>query len=204
MIRNIVFDMGNVLIDYTPAVYAQRFAEDDLDAVLLEREIFLGPEWAMLDEGTIGFNEALNRIRTRLPQHLDAAAGEILFHWHERIVSVDSMTDLVRRLKRNHYRVFLLSNANTAFDAYKESLPFYPLLDGILVSAFEKLVKPDPAIYRLLAKRYGLIPEESVFIDDALVNVEGAIACGFRGHCFADRDQNALERALAEMGVKVR
>ena len=95
-------------------------------------------------------------------------------------------------------KIYMLSNAGDQFPAVLENRPFYPLFDGFVVSAHEKLAKPDPRIYRRLCERFDLKPEECFFIDDIEANILGAASIGMQGIVF-DGDYKKARKALEEL-----
>ena len=99
-------------------------------------------------------------------------------------------------------RTYLLSNAGTRFPACVMDRPVMQMLDGYLVSAHEKTVKPSPEIFRRALEKFDLKAEECLFLDDMPVNVAGAKACGIEALVF-DGDFAALRRKLAQMGVRI-
>ncbi|WP_050697509.1 HAD family hydrolase [Anaeromassilibacillus senegalensis] len=200
MIRNIVFDMGNVLIDYQPLSYAKQFFSDESEVQLVYRELFSGPEWLKLDEGIMEPEDAIASVCTRLPKAMHSAAKELFLHWFDFIEPIQGMNELARRLKHAGYAIYILSNAAYSFHLYEKRIPIFSLLDGCIVSADEKIVKPSPAIYQLLCSRYHLRPEECYFIDDRLENVQAAQQCGMSGYCY-QMDTERLTAALLEAGV---
>ena len=106
----------------------------------------------------------------------------------------------LKELKQNGYRVFALSNySEKCFRESSEKMKFLDLMDGCIISFQEKLIKPDPAIYQLLLSRYGLVAEETVFMDDTEANVNGALSCGMHAFVFKSRDQAVKE--LTSLGV---
>ena len=88
MIRNIVFDMGNVLIDYQPMKYTRRFFPDPSEAAQVCTELFGGPEWPLLDQGTIEPQAALRQICERLPASLRARTEELFCHWFDQLTII--------------------------------------------------------------------------------------------------------------------
>ena len=203
MIRNIVFDMGNVLIDYQPMEYTRRFFPDPSEAAQVCTELFGGPEWPLLDQGTIEPQAALRQICERLPASLRARTEELFCHWFDQLTIIPETNALGKQMKENGYRRYILSNAASSFYQYCSCIPIFPLLDGCIVSADEKLVKPDPAIFQLLCERYHLIPEECFFIDDRLENIEAASNLGMAVHQY-QMDADALQNALRKAGVSLK
>lgn len=200
MIRNVVFDMGKVLLDYDALEVCRQYTDREEDVELLGRELFFSREWILLDQGVITEEEAMARIRLRLPdERMCHMAEACLAHWHEyNLRPMTAMEDLVRELKEQGYRIYLCSNASHRLRVYETEIPGHSYFDGTIVSAEEKLLKPDPAIYRRLFEKYDLVPEECFFIDDLLENIEGARSCGMDGYCFSDGNVERLRAVLAE------
>ena len=202
MIHHIVFDMGNVLVDYRPMEYTQRFFSDPAEATLVCRELFDGPEWPLLDEGKIEPEVALAQVCGRLPKNLQERAKELFHHWFDQLTIIPETNELGQRLKQKGYGLYILSNPAYSFHQYAHKIPLFPLLNGYIVSADEKLVKPNVAIYQLLCKRYQLEPEECFFIDDRAENVEAARQCGMYAYQYQS-DVQALYSALQRAGVNI-
>lgn len=200
MIKNIVFDMGKVLLDYDPVKVCWQYTDRREEVELIGKELFFSEEWVLLDYGTITEEEAMERINKRLPdERLRAIAGACLAHWHEFNISPKpGMGELVRKLKERGCRIYLCSNASHRLRVYQDQIPGMQYFDGTLVSAEERLLKPDPAIYKRLFEKFAIRPEESFFIDDLPANIEGARQCGMAGYCFADGDVEKLEKHLFE------
>lgn len=192
---NVVFDMGNVLMTFDGPYFARCFTDSDDDARLLHAALFGRPEWALLDAGAIGHDTMRRVAEAHLPLRLHAALHACLEHWPERSEPIIPVCDLVSRLKRAGAGAYLLSNASTRIDLQLAGCPAYPLMDGRVVSGFERVMKPDPAIYLLLCGRYGLDPARCLFVDDNADNCRGAEVAGMRAHRF-DGDAAALEDAV--------
>lgn len=101
MIRNIVFDMGNVLIDYQPMEYTRRFFPDPSEAAQVCTELFGGPEWPLLDQGTIEPQAALRQICERLPDSLRARTEELFCHWFDQLTIIPETNALGKQMKEN-------------------------------------------------------------------------------------------------------
>ena len=139
-----------------------------------------------------------NIIGIRIPA-MRKLAKECLDCWHEYNISPKpGMEKVVRDLKAKGYRMYVCSNASLRFRVFQNEIPGFSLMEGALVSAEEKLLKPDPAIYRRLFEKFDIRPEESFFIDDIQENIDGAKACGMDGYCFADGD---VEKLREELGI---
>lgn len=204
MIRNIVFDMGNVLIHWRPALFVERMAIPEEDRPALLREVFGSVEWIQMDRGTLSFEEGLGAICRRLPALLRGPARELTLDWWRHwLLPVEGMAELVRELKALGYGVYLLSNAKEDLPRYFDRIPGSECFDGRIVSADWKLLKPQPEIYRTLLREYDLQAEECFFIDDLNINIEGARFVGMDGAIF-DGDLPRLRQALNAAGVPVK
>ena len=200
MIRNIVFDMGNVMIYFNKNLFLDRAGVTGEDRRLLERIVFDSLEWARLDRGSLLEPEAERLMCSRLPERLHGYVREFVYDWDKPLYPVRGMAPLVRELKEKGYGIYLLSNAASRQHDYWPQIPGSECFDGTLISADVKLVKPQPEIYRLLCETFSLIPDECVFIDDAINNAEGAFLCGMHPIVFHD-DVSELRARLREEGV---
>lgn len=204
MIRNIVFDMGQVLVYFRPDIFIERLGVPQEDGALLMREVFRDREWVQLDRGTLTEEEALELICKRLPERLHGAAEELVCGWWKRpLLPVPGMAELIAGLKQAGYGIYLLSNANRQLPKYFPRIPGAEYFDGRIVSAEWLMIKPQREIYEKLYEVYGLNPRECFFIDDQPANVEGAYCTGMEGAVF-DGDMQRLYGRLAEAGVAVR
>ncbi len=200
MIKNIVFDMGEVLIHFNIRDFADRYDLPEEDKELLLQELFLGnADWALCDWGFYTEEEVAERACRKLPERLHEAAYGITCHWFEPVDPVDGMADVVRRLKEAGYGIYLLSNAGVRHRTYWNNVPGSEYFDGVVASAYEKMIKPQPEFYRLLLDRFSLKAEECLFIDDRALNLAGAELCGMKAVLFTDAKK--LLADLKELGV---
>ena len=203
MIKNILFDMGQVLIRFDQKFFIQRLGIEDADMELLLREVYRSVEWVQMDRGSLREEEAFERIRARLPERLHDAAWKLVIMWDRPILEIDGMYELVEELKELGYRVYLLSNASVRQHEYWPRIPASKFFDGKLISADVHVIKPQPEIYRLCLEKFNLKAEECFFIDDAPANIEGALQCGIPGAVFHG-DAALLRRQLRAAGVPVK
>ena len=202
MIRNIVFDMGNVLLRFDPEWFLTRDGiTDPDDRKLIMNELFRSVEWAMMDSGMLTESTAEPYILARIPDRLKDSVRHLLFHWAYPRETIPGMEDLVRRLKESGYGLFLLSNASIAQHDYWPLYTVSRYFDGKLISCDVKVVKPSREIYQIFTDKFSLEPDECLFIDDSPANVAGAIACGWQGIVFHG-DSGELIRKLAEYGIQ--
>ena len=199
MIKNIVFDMGNVIIRFDPGHFIDREGiTDPADRKLIMNELFQSLEWAQMDSGVLTEETAEPLILTRFPDRLKDPVRHLLYNWATPREPVPGMEDLVKRLKAAGYGIWLLSNASKAQHRYWPEIPASRLFDGKLISCDIGFVKPMREIYEAFTEKFGLVPEECVFIDDATANVAGAVACGWQGIVFHG-DSGELETKLRKI-----
>ena len=201
MIRNVIFDMGQVMIRWQPALLIEHLNLSEEAQALIFREVFQSVEWVQLDRGTITEADAAEAMCRRLPEHLHAAAETMVMDWWKRpLVPMPGMAELAKELKEKGYGVYLLSNASIRLPAYFHRIPGSEYFDGFLVSAEHKLLKPQHEIYEKLFDTFNLKPEECFFVDDSVANIEGALVCGMEGFVFRG-DANALRQELTRRHI---
>ena len=197
MIKNIIFDMGGVLIRFDPQYFIARLGISGEDAALLYQEVFRSVEWVQLDRGTISERQAIEQMMQRIPARLQDAVQKLVSIWDRPILPIEGMAELIGELKHAGYRIYLLSNASLRQPDYWSRVPGHELFDGTLISADVQLLKPEAAIYHLLLEKFSLKGEECLFIDDNAGNIEGAVNCGIHGVVFHG-DTAKLRHILAE------
>lgn len=204
MIKNIVFDMGNVLILFDPDFFIKRIGIEDKKSVeILKREIYGSIEWSMTDRGTLTEKQACEIIEKRVPDYLKDSVAKLTSEWHRPIVPILGAKELIKELKENGYSIYLLSNASLNLVNYWHDIPGSEYFDGEIISSYVKYLKPQMEIYQCLIDKYGLKKEECVFIDDSALNAEGAVNFGMLGIVFHN-DYNEVRRKLIEYGVNVK
>ena len=185
MIRNMVFDIGNVLMDFRWKEYMRSlFGENETLIQTINQGIWHNGCWAAMDKGEMDGAATLRSAVAFAPQYekeikltLDKVA--LAFHKCEYAIP------WVQELKRMGLNVYYLSNYSAfSIAANPDVLDFIPCMDGGVFSFEVKAVKPEPEIYRCLCDKYGLKPEECLFTDDVPANVKGAQVCGFQGIVF--------------------
>lgn len=202
MIKNIVFDMGGVLVEYDPEIVCRQFMKDPAERREVCTSVFASPEWIMLDMGIIPEQDALKRMQARLStSHAKEMAALCLARWHQyNMWPKKGMAELVRWVKDRGYGIYLCSNASLRLlDCYQEVIPGIEYFDGVLFSAEVKCMKPQKEMYQHLFARFSLIPQECFFIDDLQLNIDGSRARGMDGCCFADGNVGRLMECLKNL-----
>lgn len=181
MIRNIIFDLGNVLISFRPSEYLDNKDYPAKRKEIILKDIFHAPEWLQLDNGDITLAEAIDAINERS----SLTKKEIVQIFNLRtdlMFPIDQNVNLLPDLKKRGYRLFYLSNFPIdIFHKIKSGYSFFNYFDGGIISAEVRFSKPHIRIYEILLEKYSLIPEESLFIDDLEINVKTAMMIGMKG-----------------------
>ncbi len=201
LIKNIVFDMGGVLIDFNPRKTISTYFPSEYCDFLM-KEVFDSNLWHRLDGGTLRHDEAVSLVLPKIPEEFKPLIKDMLTDFYPYMPPFPHMYGFIERIKKAGYNVYLLSNATPRFfDRYLD-IPALSLMDGFFISSVYKMLKPQKEIYEAFCKKFSLKPEECFFIDDMPANIEGAIAFGMKGHIFKSDDVGALEKALNDEGVK--
>jgi putative hydrolase of the HAD superfamily len=201
MIKNIVFDLGRVLLDFRPLEYLRNILGENELSDKLYKHIFLSDEWLMLDRGTLEINDAIDRISKRIPEEKDYVEFYML-NWYEILVPITGTVETLKKLKNQGYKLYILSNFHkAAFEKVFNKYDWFNNFDGGLISYETHLLKPEPEIYQRLIEKCGIVPEESMFIDDMKLNVESAARIGFNTIQFKDVEQ--LQSDLEKLKVKL-
>ena len=202
-IDSIVFDMGQVLIHWQPLALIAHMDLTEKQKELLLTELFQSVEWVQSDHGTIALEQIVTQVCRRLPEDLHPAVEELVLGWWRRpLVPMEGMAELIRELKEKGYNIYLLSNASVDLRKYFHRIPGSEYFDGLMVSAEERLLKPQHEIYHTLYSRFRLEPGRCLFIDDSPANIEGALCTGMEGIIFRG-DTARLRRELVQRGIDV-
>ena len=199
-ITNVVFDMGNVLMGWTPFAFALNYANTEGEARAVADAIFDSAGWPLVDAGAISEPTMLAIAKSRLPEHLHGALEKTYANYHDLQPVMWATNRLAFALQEAGARLYILSNAGERFRGIAPRIPIFGLCEGVLVSAFEHVMKPDVAIYELFCERFGLAPEECVFVDDSPKNCAGAARAGMCAVRF-DGNVETLRAELAGLGV---
>lgn len=180
MIKNIIFDMGNVLLDYNPDAAMQMLGINEKAKPVIMKELFGGNEWVQLDLGNISVDEAFENIKQRIPEEYHTDLRKCIDGWDVCMVPVEGAKEFCEAVKSEGFGVYILSNAHKSFYSYFPRYFDLDFFDGVVVSADVHTVKPDIKIYKHLLEKYNLKAEECLFIDDRADNVDGALKSGMK------------------------
>lgn len=183
MIKNFVFDLGNVLIDYDPSRIVKSIFKDPQEQTLFLTEVFQSDGWRLLDQGLLTFEEHYRNLASRYPQQAEKISW-LLKNWYKDLPPIPGMVELLEKLKKTGFLLFLLSNANTRYYSYKNYSNLFEFFSGLTFSSELHLLKPQVEIYQKFCQIHSLVPSECLFLDDKPENVQGAINAGWQAHQF--------------------
>ena len=201
VIKNIVFDVGDVLVAFCYRKYMRDLGFDEETVEFLAKNMVETEFWHELDLGVTTEAYGIEKFTTEFPQYKDQIL-EFWAHVENIVEEYDYSVPLIKALKDKGYGVYILSNypIETA-ERHWPKFKFLPLTDGHIISAYEKITKPDEGIYRLLETRYGIKLSESLFVDDREINVEAAKRYGMQAILFKGYEE--LKEALKGYGVNI-
>lgn len=198
MIKNIIFDIGNVLVDYCWKEHIARFGFTGETLERIGDAMMRSPQWNEIDRGVWSNEELLKAFIQNAPElekEIQLVFSDLSTLVRERPYSVE----WIRSLKKEGYRTYCLSNYSYRVETEAaHALSFLKELDGGILSYKVHQIKPDPKIYQTLMERYGLKAEESVFLDDSPANIETARELGMQGILVTSQEQavEALDQLL--------
>ncbi len=199
IIKNIIFDIGNVLLGFEYWSFFQSFGYDEETMERLTKATVLSSQWNELDRGVLSYQEVLQRFIENAPE-LESVIYKTFGNLKGLLSRYEYAVPWIKELKSKGYKVYYLSNFFRKAEVdCAETMDFLPYMDGGILSYRDKVTKPDRAIYQLLLSRYGLKAEESVFLDDTEKNIVGAGKEGIHGIVFRNKEQACEE--LRKLGV---
>ena len=201
MLKNIVFDLGNVILQDYPAIVLKNASISDEDYNKIKSTFF--SNWSELDLGNETLKQHLDNCK--LDISIDENLRELIINDYKYRPFNNEVIDLMNSLKSNGYNIFILSNNNKEAYEYLRNLSIFESVDGWIMSCDYHIVKPDKRLYIKLFETYNLKPEECFFIDDTESNILTAETLGMKGFTF-DINNNGLEKLknyLLEFNVVV-
>lgn len=204
MIKNIIFDLGNVVLKLKWNKVIDKYTQEPETKKLLTEVIFDSEEWRLLDLGTIQKDYALCQMLSKLPEFLHDACKGIMRNWCDALEINDNIIELLKKVRKKGYRTYILSNAPLEIPLFLENKNLTQYFDGKIISAEEKVAKPDKKIYNILLDRYDLNPEESVFLDDKLENVQVAREANINGIVYDYTKHEEMLKELDKLDVNYR
>ena len=202
MIKNLVFDFGNVLIEWNPAKILATFVEEDRKRI--KAAIFDSGFWAQTDTGQLTLEVAIQAAQTLLDSSYSATVEAIFTHWYEIVDVYYQLQEKIFEWAQLGYGIYILSTTSEIFYAVENAglLPMTKVLTGKILFYEVGCAKPDKSIYQKLLAQYALQANQCVFIDDLQVNLDVAKSLGFETILATSEQQNiiAIEELLKKKG----
>ena len=199
-IQAIIFDFGNVLLEWNPRHVYERFFPDDPDAMELFLEEVDFVNWNLQQDKGRSFAEGVAILSQQYPHRADLIQA-YQDHWVDSVgASIAGTVSILKRLKAAGYQLYGLSNWSAeTFPYARKKYDFLGLLDDIVISGEVGHVKPDPEIFQIMLEKIGRAARECLFIDDSLTNIRQAQKMGFATIHFQSPEH--LESNLRELKV---
>ena len=197
--RAVLWDVGNVIVRWDPRTLYSKIFPDEA-----EREAFLAlictSAWHLAHDAGRPMDEGVAELTARHPEHAGAIAAWRDRWWEMFSGPIPETCEVIEALHGKGVAQYGLTNMSHETSTGTFAMhPAFERLSGIVVSGEEKVLKPDAAIFRIAIQRFGLVPQETLFVDDSARNIEGAEALGFLVHRFAE--PAALRPALQAHGL---
>ena len=190
MIKNIVFDIGGVLVDYLPKRYLKHIGLSDEEAELFNNIIFWGKEWFEYNSDNIDVNEMKEILLKNYPQYankIDKIITNIDYNYI--LFEKYDTAQYLKQLKNEGYKIYLLSDLSLDSYNFNKKFDFFNYIDGGVYSFEVGSTKPNEINYKTLLNKYSLIPNETIFIDDNINNINAGNKLGIIGILFTNLKQ---------------
>ena len=197
--RNIVFDMGGILMDFDCDWVTEHFTDDPEIIRSIRNIFFYSSEWIRLDGGWISEETAYELIRPRFSTEKEREIFDLVFeNWdkfnmHEK----PGMKEVLELVHERGQHIYMLSNANLrVVGMYQRVVPHPEYFEGVFISAEHQVIKPQIEIYQKFLREFGLNAPDCLFIDDVLENVEGAKKAGIDAWQLTDGKAESIRAML--------
>ena len=205
MIKNIIFDIGNVILNFNLDEILPKFTKNIEEQKFILDNIINSPEWlgyALIDTGYINKEDAIEIVKDRTNHINDKIISDFWNNYNDYALVNDDIIKLIKKLKQNNYKIYLLSNINHYTHDYIKKSSLLDIVDGFVLSYIEHKIKPFNSIYNTMINRYNLNPNESLFIDDKEENVNTANRLGILGKKVEPDNYNSVIELLKEYNIK--
>ncbi len=200
MIKQILFDCGGVFVELKFREMMKELSGSDAVADYFVNNIWTaGSPWLLYDKGELNSQEVVVELKKFLPEEYCGYLDAFMEHWLDALPEMAGMEEIVDELQAKGYGCYLLSNFAERFEEMPAKIPVLRKLDGMVISYQIHMLKPDPAIFTYTAEKLGFLPEETLFVDDGAMNVEGCEKAGMQGYLFTT--PAAFKATLQERGI---
>ncbi len=204
MIKNIIFDIGNVILQFDIKEVIPNFTKKESEKQFIINNIINSPEWlqySLIDTGFISREQAIEIVEDRTNHINDELIEKFWYRYNDYSFINDNVIDIIKELEEKDYKIYLLSNINSHTYNHIKDNKLFNLVDGYVFSYIEHQVKPYVGIYNTLLERYKLIPQECLFIDDNIKNIKTANELGIQGKKVIPDNFESVVQTLKEYNV---
>jgi 2-haloacid dehalogenase len=195
----VVFDLGGVLVDWDPRYLFRQLLSDEAAVERFLAEVCT-PEWNAEQDAGRSWAEGVAEASARFPEHAELVAAYDERWWETIGGQIDGTVEVLSELREGGVGLYAITNWSAEkFDLTFPRFEWLSWFNGIVVSGYERIVKPDPRIFQILFDRHGVDPRAAVYVDDVPANVEAARAIGMTGLVFTTPEQ--LHADLGELGL---
>ncbi|VPJ73024.1 hydrolase [Streptococcus pneumoniae] len=188
---NIIFDLGNVLIEWNKKKILSKICKNDLEYNLFNKFVFQSNLWIDLDNGKISLEFLENQLIDEMGHQYQDQIHELVWNWFNYVDLYDEVYELIKQLKKKNFQIYVLSNTSSIFHILLDSVlsKVSSVLDGYVISCEVKMMKPQKEIYLSLVNKYQLDIKDCIFLDDLEENVEAARTLGIKAFQIKERKE---------------
>ncbi|HEU8605272.1 TPA: HAD family phosphatase, partial [Streptococcus pneumoniae] len=188
---NIIFDLGNVLIEWNKEKILSKICKNDLEYNLFNKFVFQSNLWIDLDNGKISLEFLENQLIDEMGHQYQDQIHELVWNWFNYVDLYDEVYELIKQLKKKNFQIYVLSNTSSIFHILLDSVlsKVSSVLDGYVISCEVKMMKPQKEIYLSLVNKYQLDIKDCIFLDDLEENVEAARTLGIKAFQIKERKE---------------
>ncbi len=188
---NIIFDLGNVLIEWNKEKILSKICKNDLEYNLFNKFVFQSNLWIDLDNGKISLEFLENQLIDEMEHQYQDQIHELVWNWFNYVDLYDEVYELIKQLKKKNFQIYVLSNTSSIFHILLDSVlsKVSSVLDGYVISCEVKMMKPQKEIYLSLVNKYQLDIKDCIFLDDLEENVEAARTLGIKAFQIKERKE---------------
>ena len=199
MIKNVIFDLGKVLIDTNPSEYLRKYGYDEEKYQVLLDAILYDSLWSDMDIGKYESYKDIVEIYVGKHKELESEIRRFFDEdWMELYTPFEGALAFYNEVFERGYDIYILTNfSKDGYEFISNKFDFFKKAKGSVVSSHIKMAKPNPEIYKYLLEKYSLNPDECIFIDDSAVNIKTANELGIHGIVYTDCD--SLRKCFAEV-----
>lgn len=188
---NIIFDLGNVLIEWNKEKILSKICKNDLEYNLFNQFVFQSNLWIDLDNGKISLEFLGNQLIDEMGHQYQDQIHELVWNWFNYVDLYDEVYELIKQLKKKNFQIYVLSNTSSIFHILLDSVlsKVSSVLNGYVISCEVKMMKPQKEIYLSLVNKYQLDIKDCIFLDDLEENVEAARTLGIKAFQIKERKE---------------